>query len=398
MNAIRTLIYSFPVRLLYLHIRNHLILTAVWGLLLVISTGIVGRFFGLHYLMLTPEYLGLVNFLSFFITGAFFGGLVIIWNLTAYLLASFRFPFLATLHAPFTKFFVNNSIIPLLFLGAYISASIWFQWHDELIARNQIAWNIGGFFCGMTATILLLALYFYLTNKNILHFLPKGDFKPRPGSALLGPGQRLPTLWEIAVGATRMRVDYYLTERLRLRPVRSVAHYNQDLIERVFRQNHFNAALIQLALFCMLAVQGWFIDMEWAQIPTAATLFLLATMVTALGGAILFWFRRWSLLVFLLMTAAVNFVTGKGYFNYRNPAYGLDYDYDKRPEYTRESLSLLAPPRTNGQRSPGDARRTGKLAGPQPHSGQSQAQDGVYMRQRGRPALGGMGLTFSSAR
>lgn len=342
MNVFRILIYTFPARLLYLHFRNHLALTAVWGLLLALSTGLIGRFFGFHYLMLTPEYLGNVNFLSFSIIGAFFGGWVIIWNLTTYLLASFRFPFLAALRAPFTKFFINNSLIPLAFLSAYISACIWFQWHDELIARHQIAWNIGGFFTGMITVMLLLALYFYLTNKDILHFLPKGDFKPRPGSALLGPGQRLPTLWEIAVGVTRMRVDYYLTERLRLRPVRSVAHYNQHLIERVFRQNHFNAAMIQVVLLCLLAAQGLFIDREWARIPTAATIFLLATMVTALFGAIVFWFRRWSLLVFLLMTATVNFVTGKGYFNYRNPAYGLDYSHEKHPEYSRESLSRLA--------------------------------------------------------
>ena len=100
----RALYDSVPIQLRVLHLRSHLVLLFFWGVLAAFSAGLAGRFFGMHYLMLTPEYLGEVNFWSFFITGAAFGCMVMIWHLTTYLLCSNRFPFLATLSAPFTKY------------------------------------------------------------------------------------------------------------------------------------------------------------------------------------------------------------------------------------------------------------------------------------------------------
>ena len=125
MTTLRQIYYSFPVRLLALHFRNHLVLIGLWVILVLLMTGTVGRFFGMHYLMLTPEYRGQVDFWSFFITGAAFGAFGMIWNLTTYLLTASRFPFLATLEAPFTKFSLNNSIIPLAFFVAVLVVTGW---------------------------------------------------------------------------------------------------------------------------------------------------------------------------------------------------------------------------------------------------------------------------------
>jgi hypothetical protein len=115
----RSLYYSFPIRLLILHFRNHLMLIGLWIFLALLMTGAAGRFFGIYYLLLTPEYHGETDFWSFFITGAACGAFFLIWNLTTYLLSAHRFPFLATLEAPFTKFSVNNFIIPLAFLVSF---------------------------------------------------------------------------------------------------------------------------------------------------------------------------------------------------------------------------------------------------------------------------------------
>lgn len=48
----------FPVQLLVLHLRDRLVILLLWAILTAFSTGLVGRFFGMHYLMLTPEYSG----------------------------------------------------------------------------------------------------------------------------------------------------------------------------------------------------------------------------------------------------------------------------------------------------------------------------------------------------
>ncbi|HNM27790.1 MAG TPA: hypothetical protein PKL15_20255, partial [Saprospiraceae bacterium] len=327
------LYYAFPVRLLVLHVRNHVMLVALWVFLALLMTGEIGHFFGVYYLLLMPEYHGEVNFWSFFLTGAACGAFFLIWNLTTYLLCASRFPFLATLSAPFTKFGLNNSIIPFTFLIAYLATSIWFQAHDELAGVLEILRNVAGFLTGLAAVIVALAAYLHLTNKDLASILKPGHFTPRPGSRLLAPGSHVPTIREIRKGAARWRVDTYMTERLRLRPVRSVDHYDKEILERVFRQNHLNAVVVQLAAVLLLMFLGLFMEQPWARIPTGATIFLLASMAMALFGAIVFWFRRWALLVFLLLLVTVNFVTGMGLFHYRNRAYGLDYSGKKPAEY-----------------------------------------------------------------
>ncbi len=349
MVALRALYYSFPVRLLVLHVRNHLILLALWLLLGLLMTGVVGRFFGFHYVLLTPEYCGEVNFWSFLLTGAAFGAFFMIWNLTTYLLSATRFPFLATLDAPFTKFCLNNSLIPLTFVTTYLAATTWFQWHDEFTSSTEIAWNIAGFVSGAAALVSLLAFYLYFTNKDIGAFLRPGNFIPRPGSLLLVPGQRLPTIYEIQVGSTRWRTDTYLTERLRPRLVRSVAHYNPEILSQVFRQNHLNAVAVQFVALLLLLVLGLFMDEAWARIPTAATFFLLASMVMSMFGAITFWFRSWGTIVFLGLIFIVNTLTSWGVFNFHNHAYGLDYRQNNRAAYSYENFEKIASPENIAQ-------------------------------------------------
>lgn len=329
-----------------MHIRSHLVLLLIWGALTAFSTGVVGRYFGLHYLLLTPEYCGEVNFWSFFISGGAFGALVMVWNQTTYLLCAGRFPFLATLEAPFTKFSINNAIVPLTFFFIWMTANIWFQWHDELTTRTDIVIHLGGFVLGIIALMLLIAGYLYFTNKDIGAFLRPLKFIPRPGSKLLTPDQRLPTISEIRAGMTRWRVDTYLNERLHLRLVRSVAHYPSYIIEQVFRQNHWNAVVVQsMALVCLL-VLGLFMDTSWARIPYAASFFIFASMLMALFGAITFWFRNWSPFVFVVLLLGVNIITGYGWFNYRNPAYGLDYRAEKLAPYGYKALEKLCHPDT----------------------------------------------------
>ncbi len=344
MTTFRRIFYSFPLRLLALHFRNHLLLIGLWVFLALLMTGTVGRFFGMHYLILTPEYRGEVNFWSFLISGAAFGAFVMIWNLTTYLLSANRFPFLATLSAPFTKFCINNSLIPLLFFCTFLTASTWFQWHDEFSKTSEVLWNITGFIVGSVVLVGLLVLYLYFTNKDIGSFLRPGEFIPNPGGRLLAPGYRLPTIWEIREGATRWRVDTYLTERLRLRLVRSVAHYNPAMIAQVFRQNHLNAVIVQVVALLLLMAQGIFMDSEWVRIPAGATAFILASIVMSMFGAVTFWFRRWSMLIFICLVIVVNYITGFGFFNYRNRAYGIDYREENRVSYSYKALEDICSP------------------------------------------------------
>lgn len=342
MTILRAIFYSFPVQLVVLHFRNHLTIIVLWIILAAFSSGLVGRFFGMHHLMLTPEYWGKVNFLSFFITGAAFGILVIIFHLTSYQLCSNRFPFLATLSAPFTKFCLNNSIVPLAFLGLYLTSSVWFQWHDELTSSAEIVRNIAGFLVGVILITTFLAGLLHVTNKDIYSLKHPGFFSPKPGSIIVTSGQRLPSVREIQLGVTSWNVHTYVTEKLHVRLVRSVAHYDPRLLERVFRQNHWNSVVLQVVALVLLMIQGFFMDSIWLRIPAAATLFLMASMGFSFFGAAKFWFRQWSSLVIVALFLMVNLITSWGFFNYRNRAYGLDYEKGHRAAYNYAAFEKIA--------------------------------------------------------
>ncbi len=341
---LRKIYYSFPIRLIALHLRNHLVLVFIWIFLALFSTGVIGKFFGIHYLLLTPEYRGEVDFWSFFITGSALGALFMIWNLTTYLLSAHRFAFLATLEAPFSKYCLNNAVIPLAYLTTYLFATVHFQWYDELSPFGVIFSNIAGFLLGIVVLTGLLALYLRLTNKDIVSFLSPGHFVPRPGGKLLAPGRRLPTLFEIQTGSTRWRVDTYLNERLHLRWVRSVSHYNPEILARVFRQNHLNAVVVQGVALVLVMISGLFMDSEWMRVPTGTSIFMIASMMIAVYGAVVFWFRQWGALVMIVLLVVLNITTGFGWFTYRNRAYGIDYSLEKRATYSYAELEALCGP------------------------------------------------------
>ena len=318
--------YSFPVQLLFLHLRNNLLLIGMWFFVLLLMTGTLANLYGVKFLFLAPEYLGEVGFNSFFILGAAFGGFFMTWNLTTYLLDAHHFPFLASMKRPFTKFMLNNFIVPVTFLVFYFSYTIWFQRYFEYWSATVILTNCVGFLLGIVLMLLLSSAYFQFTNKDIFTF-SKTKTGPLPPNlvATVGPNRRIDRIKNIKQGNVRWRVDTYLTESLRPRIVRSVQHYEYELLLKVFKQNHLNALVVQLMSLVVLVSMGYLIDYPVFRIPAGASIFILFSIVVALSGAITYWFDRWRITVFVLLLIGINFLTKFESFNHKNKAYGLDY-------------------------------------------------------------------------
>src|SRR5665213_64671 len=118
--TLRRIIFFFPFQLLFLHLKKNLLLLSIWAILLGIVTQSLAARYGVPYLFLDPEYQDVVSPLSYFIIGFACGGFVMAFNIASYTLNSFRFPFLATLSSPFTKYCYNNFIIPVFFLSVYV--------------------------------------------------------------------------------------------------------------------------------------------------------------------------------------------------------------------------------------------------------------------------------------
>ncbi len=319
------MLFSFPFQLVLLHFRNHLFLVGAWVMLALSVDGAVGGKFGIRYLFMAPEYLGQVGPLSFFLVGIGFGALVMSWNLTTYLLNAYRFSFLACLSRPFTKFTFNNSVIPLAFLVFYCVKVVQFCSFYELKPASEVALNILGLVAGVVSIVGVIAGYFHLTNKDIFSYknIEQGGALARG----MAPGRSdTPILEDIKLNRNQWRVETYLTETLRPRLVRSVAHYDEKLLLKVFRQNHLNALAVQLLTLVVLVLLGAFMESPAARIPTGASIFLLTSVVVAIVGAMAYWFGRWSATAALVLILLINYLTRFDLFHHSNKAYGLNYE------------------------------------------------------------------------
>ena len=335
--------YSFPCQLLVLHLRSNLLLLAIWILLALFITGDLALKFGIRFLFLSPEYLHKVGFWSFFFVGAGFGAFAMTWNLTTYLLGARYFPFLASLARPFTKFCLNNLLLPGIFVAIFLGNLIYFEAAFEMSSTTTILVHVFGFLSGILVFVLLISAYFQLTNKDILSYVKYADNLP-PNIARNRPGRRnLPDIEAIKSNRNQWRVDTYLNEKLRPRLVRSVAHYDKSILLRVFRQNHTNALVIQLISLIILILLGIMIDRPAFRIPTGSSIFLLSSIIVALTGAVTYWFGRWRMMVLLLLAIFINTITKFEVFHHHNKAYGLNYQTQKSI-YAYENLETLCSP------------------------------------------------------
>lgn len=324
MQKLRNVYHSFPVQLLVLHIRSNHLLLAMWVVFFLLVSGALASKLGFQYLFLDPEYLGAVNFWSFFFVGIGFGSFFMSWNLAIYLLSAHYFPFLASLARPFTKFVINNLLLPVSFLVVYLGIMVYFQRYYEGLVFREVTLNAVGFLSGMFLLIILYSIYFQFTNRDISYYESRAGRPPHLTRAYT-PGRRQVDLEYIKLDSTRWRVDTYLSESLEPRLVRSVAHYDTKMLMSIFKQNHLNALILQLISMLVLLVLGYLVDYPPFRIPAGASLFILASVLTALIGAVIYWFGEWSVTVIIALLLGLNILTRNDNFNYTNKAYGLNY-------------------------------------------------------------------------
>ena len=111
--------YSFPIQLVFLHLRKYQVLLLFWIILFSTINGSFMKTFGADSLYLAPEFLGNVNSLSAAIVGASIGMFIMSWNIASFILFSRHFRFLSATTNPFLKYCINNAVIPVLFLLFY---------------------------------------------------------------------------------------------------------------------------------------------------------------------------------------------------------------------------------------------------------------------------------------
>lgn len=332
--------HSFPFQLLVLHFRSNLLLIGLWAILAFIMTGVIGQRLGLLYLFLDPEYLGAVNFWSFYFVGFAFGGFLMSWNLTTYLLNAHYFPFLASLERPFTKFCLNNFVLPISFLLFYLVLLIYFQSSYEGFSFEQIFLNSLGFLFGALTIVLFYSFYFHFTNRDIQYYIRYQKKRPPNLEKTIVPGRRGLDINTLKQEKGQWRVKTYLNESFRARLVRSVAHYDSSLLMSIFKQNHLNALVLQLLSMMVLLLLGYSIDLAVFRIPAGASILILFSLLVAILGAVTYWFDQWRATCIIIALILINYITSFDLFNHRNMAYGMSYQ-DSLATYTYERLQQV---------------------------------------------------------
>lgn len=316
--------YSFAIQLLLNNIRRNHVLLLCWIILFAMITGSFGKLLGIPYLFLDPEYLNKVSFTSFFFMGLMSAGFSMAFHITGYISDGHRFSFVGTLPNPFKKFVINNSIIPMLFLGIFIYQIITFQIDNEHCTTQQLIERVGGLLAGYGLMTFLFALYFRLTNKDIFKYVVcRIDEKIKSNVSVT----RASAMKKLDIARKKqVRVDNYLDSRIRVNKIEDISFYDKATILQVFDQNHFNLVVIELLIFVAVVILGIFKDYAAFQLPAAASFMIFLTIFVMASGAFAYWFGEWSATAGLVVFLFINYLEGKDFFTKKYEAFGMNYD------------------------------------------------------------------------
>lgn len=327
----------FPVQLLIMNIKKNQVLLMFWFLLFAIISGNFGKNLGVPFLFLDPEYQNEVNFTSLFLLGIAFGIFCISFYITSYILDSHRFHFLATIRRPFTHYCLNNSIIPLGFVAFYAYNFINFQSSQGGQSIGQILIELSGFISGMLFIQFITFFYFKKTNKDFFQEVAKNiDLTLRKKKI-----NTVSVLSKIQDTKKHYRIKTYIGFPLSFKKVEQSHRVDKSILFKIIDQNHLNAVAIELVIFLTILGLGVFREMQYLQIPAAASAMLLAAFSIMFTGAFSYWLRGWAITGIIAVSLIFNFFIKNNYVNSNNEAFGLNYNVQKS-EYSHDRITDLS--------------------------------------------------------
>lgn len=328
---LRRIFYFFPVQLFFATLKKNYSFVLLWLLFFGFITRALAAGYGVPYLFLYPEYLNNVNFLSYFILGYSCGGFIMAFNISSYIVNSFRFPFLATLERPFFTFFLNNFIIPGLFVITFISSVVYFRSIDN-DSGITITFHLLGFLLGIIMFMLIVVCYFFIFEEGGLRHYSNRKNKKFVVIDYLKHSKNIPkTVSEItmhvplAITDRTWHVETYLAKGFKLRLTRGFEHYHHTMLEKIFRKNHKTGFIFEVISVTTLLTLGLFRDKPVFMIPAGASIFLLFTVFIHLLSALNNWFRGWAFPVFILLVLFLNSSLKLKLPFFSGKAYGIDY-------------------------------------------------------------------------
>ncbi len=350
--TVQRVAYFFPFQLFLLHLKQNHLLLLFWILLSGFITGAMGQTYGVPYLFLDPEYMGRVDFWSFLLLGFAVGGFIMAYHIASYTLNAAKFPFLATLHRPFFKYSFNNSIIPTIFVGIYIYSIVQFQYRNELFmlenklkVGEQLTWDIAGFLAGILAFMVPGYLYFIALSRNIFLIFgitdSEGGITNSTGRTTVKRLLRKNLQWRnLRTGPENehtWKVVTYMDHPFSVALSRDTEHYDSEMINKVFQQNHLVAAVFELVVLASFFMVGAYREIPQLSIPSGAVIFLTCTVALMAASAVHTALGGWSAVALIGGIIVAQAMVANDVLHYQSRAYGMDYD-TARAVYHLDSL------------------------------------------------------------
>lgn len=336
--TLRNFYHSLPIQLLLLTLRKNQIILVLWILLFAIITGNFGTNYGVPYLILDPEYMNKVGFKSLFILGFAFGIFFMAYNITIYILESFRFQFLMMHHNPFPKFCLNNFFLPFTFVVVFSFNFCVFQFDQGRQDYATIALELIGFFLGLILTLLLTMAYFKLTGYRIFKIFASNLNETLSHKKMT----RVGVMNKIRmVKRKRYHVDFYFDYPFTLKKVDTFQLYDPELITKVIDRNHLNALFLQIAGFIIIILLGYFRDNPYFQIPAGASILILISTIIMFMGFFSFWMKGWTMYVLVILAFILNYAIQFRLINPDYQVFGLNYG-TQLANYTYNSIASLS--------------------------------------------------------
>ena len=207
-------------------------------------------------------------------------GFTTAYHITSYITDGHRFSFVGVLSKPFTKFSLNNSVIPLLFLFIYLRQIIVFQVNNQSLSGKELFYCVAGLLIGFIAMTAVYFIYFVLTNKDIFKYVVcRLDEKIKQNVRVT----RASAMKKLDIARKKqVRVDNYLDYDGRFKKVDDSNFYDRETVLQVFDQNHFNLVVIEFFIFTLVLVLGIFKDNPVFQLPAAASFIIFLTIFVML--------------------------------------------------------------------------------------------------------------------
>ncbi|MCF8464254.1 MAG: hypothetical protein K9G41_05410 [Flavobacteriales bacterium] len=349
--AVQRTLYFFPFRLLVLHLKKNYLLLFSWVALGAFASGSIGHGYGVPYLFWDPEYMGHVDFWSFLILGFSLGGFIMAFHISSYIQNAYRFPFLATVSKPFFKYSLNNSIIPGIFLVIYIYSIVKFQYKNELFlldndlqVGSQLAWDMAGLVAGILLFMIPGHTYFLALSRNIFKVIgvSEEDLRQKRRKKAIQVLMQKNLEWR-NINAPResdyeWKVVTYMVNWFKVGLTRDSEHYEREMVQKVFRQNHMIAVVFEIVVIVTFLILGAYRETPSLTVPAGSIIFLTSTMVLMLTSAIHSALRGWSTVFLIASMVGAHFLVQNDILVYESRAYGLNYD-DAPAVYDVDSLA-----------------------------------------------------------